>query len=288
VTGAPERCIACGDAPVPRLRRGAFAVVRSPGCGLEWQSPFPSPERLREIYGGDYFERWGARDAEGLEVVRAMKRASYRPFLREITRLRRGGRLLDVGCAMGFLLEAAEEAGFEGWGIEPNPVAAEVAARRFGARVHVGELEPSAFAGLGFDVVALIDVLEHAPDPAALLARARERLLPGGVLAAVLPNAASLVRRLLGSRWPHYAEEHLFYWTPGALARQLSAAGFEVRRIRTGIRKTYTAGYLAAYATATGAWLPPGLRALGARRLRLPTGEMLALALRPSRDPHVP
>ena len=115
-------------------------------------------------------------------------------------------------------------------------------------------------------MVTLIDVLEHVPDPAALLAAVHRRLLPGGVLAAVLPNAASLTRRLLGRRWPHYAPEHLFFWTPAALRRQLAAAGFEVREIRTGIRKTYTAEYLEAYAAVTGAWLPPGLRWLGPRR----------------------
>jgi 2-polyprenyl-3-methyl-5-hydroxy-6-metoxy-1,4-benzoquinol methylase len=128
--------------------------------------------------------------------------------------------------------------------------------------------------------VTLVDVLEHVPDPGALLARVRERLNPGGVLAALLPNAASATRRLLGRRWPHYTPEHLFFWNPAALARQLASSGFAVREIRTGIRKTYTAEYLTAYAAVTGAWLPPGLGRLGARRLRVATGEMIALAIR--------
>jgi len=265
---------------VPRFQRGALAVVRSPGCGLEWQRPFPTPERLRELYAGDYFQRWGARDPAALERVRAIKQASYRDLLRRLARLRPGGRLLDLGCAMGFLLELAEQAGFESWGLDLNPEAVRVSQQKFGDRVAQGELDASAFPGVAFDVVTLIDVLEHVPDPAVLLAGVQRRLLPGGVLAALLPNAASLTRRLLGRRWPHYAPEHLFFWTPAALARQLAAAGFEVREIRTGIRKTYTVEYLRAYAAVTGAWLPPGLRWLGPRQLRVPTGEMLALAIR--------
>jgi SAM-dependent methyltransferase len=280
VSGAPERCIVCGDAPVPLFRRGGLAIVRSPGCGLEWRRPFPSEERLRELYAADYFSRWGARDAAALERVRTAKQASYAPVLREVAKLRPAGRLLDVGCAHGFLLESAEQAGYEAWGLELAPEAAAAAQRRFGERVAQGGLEAEAFAGVGFDVVTLVDVLEHAPDPVELLARARERLLPGGVLAAVLPNAASLVRRLLGSRWPHYAEEHLFHWTPRALSLRLAESGFRVAAIRTGLRKTYTAEYLLAYAAVTGAWLPPGLSLLGRRQLRLPTGEMLALAVR--------
>ena len=265
---------------MPLFQRGALAVVRSPGCGLEWQRPFPSPERLRELYAGDYFQRWGARDPAALARVRAMKHASYRDLLRELARLRPGGRLLDLGCAMGFLLEVSEQAGFQGWGLDLNPEAVRAAKQQFGDRVAEGELDASAFPGVSFDVVTLIDVLEHVPDPASLLAAVHRRLLPGGVLAAVLPNAASLTRRLLGRRWPHYAPEHLFYWTPAALGHQLAAVGFEVREIRTGIRKTYTAEYLSAYAAVTGAWLPPGLCWLGPHHLRVPTGEMLALAVR--------
>jgi 2-polyprenyl-3-methyl-5-hydroxy-6-metoxy-1,4-benzoquinol methylase len=280
VSVAPSRCIACGDAPIPVFQRGELAVVRSPGCGLEWQQPFPSPERLRELYAGDYFQRWGARDPAGLERVRAMKHASYRDLVRTLTSLRPGGRLLDVGCAMGFLLEVAEQAGFEGWGLDLNPEAVRVAREKFGVRIAQAELGASAFPGVDFDAVTLIDVLEHVPDPAALLAEVHGRLVAGGVLAALLPNTASVTRRLFGRRWPHYAPEHLFFWTPAALRRLLAAAGFEVREIRTGIRKTYTAEYLEAYSAVTGAWRPPGLRWLGPRHLRVPTGEMLAFAVR--------
>jgi SAM-dependent methyltransferase len=280
VTLAPSRCIACGGAPLPRFQDGELCVVRCPDCGLEWQRPFPSPERLRELYAGDYFQRWGARDPAALERVRAIKHASHRDLLQTLARLHPGGRLLDLGCAMGFLLEAAEQAGFEVFGLDLNPEAVRVARARFGDRVAQAELDASVFPGVAFDAVTLIDVLEHVPDPAALLARVRERLAPGGVLAALLPSAASLMRRLLGRRWPHYATEHLFFWTPAALSRQLASAGFEVREIRTGIRKTYTAEYLTAYAAVTGAWLPPGLAWLGSRHLRVPTGEMLALAVR--------
>ena len=255
-------------------------MVRCGGCGLEWQRPFPSPERLRELYAGDYFQRWGARDPASFERVRAIKQASCRELLAELARLRPGGKLLDLGCAMGFLLEAAEKTGFQGWGLDLNPEAVGIAKQRLGDRVAQGELDGSAFPGVAFDAVTMIDVLEHVPDPTALLSEVRGRLAPGGVLAALLPNAASLTRRLLGRRWPHYTPEHLFFWTPASLARQLRATGFEVREIRTGIRKTYTAEYLVAYAAVTGAWLPPGLGWLGARRLRVPTGEMVAFAVR--------
>ena len=212
--------------------------------------------------------------------MRVIKHATHRAFLREIVRLRRGGRLLDVGCATGFLLEVAQQQGFEPFGLDPNPDAVRIAKQGFGERVQQGELDAAAFPGVTFDAVTLIDVLEHVPDPAALLAIVYERLAPGGVLAAVLPNAASLTHRLLGSRWPHYAPEHLFFWTPAALERQLVAAGFGVREIRTGIRKTFTRRLSDRLRRLHRRLAPARHRLARPPPLRVPTGEMLALAVR--------
>lgn len=275
---APARCIVCGDAPEPGVQRAGVAWVRSPGCGLEWRDSFPDDDELETLYGPGYLDRWGATDAESLASVRAMKHATHRDFLRSIRAHRGSGRLLDVGCATGFLLEVACESGFDVYGIDRNPEGVRAAEERFGDRVTCGRLADEPFSGVTFDVVTLIDVLEHVPDPALLLDAIRARLTPGGVMAAVLPNAASFTRRTLGSRWPHYVPEHLFQWTPESLARFLSDRGWRVRELRVGIRKTFTGHYLAACSACAGSSLPPGASLLGDRFLRLPTGEMLAIA----------
>jgi SAM-dependent methyltransferase len=278
VSAPPRRCIVCGDEATPRLRRGGLAVVRSPGCGLEWREPPPGAAELAALYAPGYLGRWGLRDADDLERVRAMKRRTYEAILDPVTRLRSGGRLLDVGCAAGFLLESAAERGFEAWGVDPNPEAVALARRRHGDRVRLGSLEEGAFEAERFDVVTLVDVFEHVLDPSALLAEVRRRLVPGGILAAVMPNAASGMRRLLGRRWPHYAPEHVYYWTPSSLGRFLSDRGWELRLLRTGFRKRFTARYLGSYAACVGSWLPPGLTLLGDLGFTVPTGEMLVLA----------
>lgn len=275
---SPERCPVCGDAPQIRVARPDLRVVRSPGCGLEWQSPFPSDAELAALYDDDYFKRWGVGDETSLERVRAMKAASYRPFLRALREVRPGGRLLDVGCAFGFLLDVAAELDFEPYGLDLSPAAVARARRAHGARVHAGGLDRDAFPGVRFDAITLVDVLEHVPDPADFLARVRERLAPGGALACVLPNVASVVRRVLGARWPHYAREHLWYWTPGGLRRFFATRGFEVVALRTGVRKTYTGTYLHAYASCLGGGFAPLFRLLGPARLRVPTGEMWVIA----------
>jgi len=239
--------------------------------------PFPSKEELDLLYGAGYFERWGVGDAGRMASVRAAKEATYRKFLATLPPRVAGGRLLDVGCAFGFMLGVAREHGYDAYGLDSNSAVIERARQEFGGRVHAGPLDAQAFPGVRFRVVTLIDVLEHIVDPAALLSALAERLEPGGVVLAVLPHAASLTRWVLGRHWPHYAPEHLFLWTPSALRRFAASHGWNVIQLRTGIRKTYTVHYLESYAKALGQWLPPGLGLLGSAPFSAPTGELLAL-----------
>ncbi len=276
MTGAPERCIACGAEPRPRFAQGETRIIGCPACGLEWRTPFPTEQALARLYDVDYFTRWGP--SHGADpAVRVAKEATYARFLAALpTRVARG-RLLDVGCALGYSVAVARERGFDAYGLDRNPQAIARARRELGDRVYAGPLDARAFPGLRFDVVTLIDVLEHVPDPAALLATLAGRLAPGGVALAVLPNAASLMRRALGRRWPHYTPEHLYFWTPSALRHFSESIGWRIARLETGVRKTFTAAYLKAYSEALGTWLPPGVGLLGRAPFRAPTGELLVV-----------
>jgi SAM-dependent methyltransferase len=278
VKPSPARCIACSAEADGRFRAGGVEIRACAGCGLAWRADFPEAAELAAWYGDDYLERWGIDGPERLAQVRAMKETTYRALFRDILVHRSSGRLLDLGCAMGFLLGVARDLGFEVRGLDLNEAAIEVARGEFGDRVHAGPLDERAFPGERFDVVTLIDVLEHVPDPRSLLAAIRDRLDPQGIVAAVLPDAGSFARRILGRRWPHYNAEHLYYWSAPCLERFLAREGWRVRSLRRGLRKTFTAHYLERYAHHLGRTLVPGLGALGGLRLRIPTGEMLLIA----------
>jgi SAM-dependent methyltransferase len=137
------------------------------------------------------------------------------------------GRLLDVGCSHGFLVEEAARRGFLAEGVEPSRSGAEYCRQR-GLAVRHGYLEEGTFPPRTFDVLVMAHVIEHLADPISLLRTARRVLSQAGLLCLSQTNYSGTLPRLLGRRWPYWvAHEHYYHFTPEGIERVLNAAGFE-------------------------------------------------------------
>src|SRR5258708_36021842 len=105
-------------------------------------------------------------------------------------RFKPGGRLLDIGAGTGVLLEEAARMGYDAQGVEPS---AWMCARckEKGLRIHRGVFPHPSVTG-SYDVVTLVDVLEHVPNPVGLLREIAQVLNPQGVAVVVTPDLGSL------------------------------------------------------------------------------------------------
>jgi SAM-dependent methyltransferase len=137
--------------------------------------------------------------------------------------------VLDVGCAAGYFLRVMRERGWDVHGFEPSDSIRATAANELGAEnVRGGELATAGFEPHSFDLVTLWDVLEHAPDPLALLRQCAQLLKPDGRLLIETQNRRSAAARILGRRWQHYKQpEHLYHFHAGTLRRAVEAANLE-------------------------------------------------------------
>ena len=151
--------------------------------------------------------------------------------------------LLDVGAATGLLVSEAATLGLDAEGVEPSRALA-ARARARGVRVHTGTLPHPALGNPHFDIVCLVDVIEHVGDPLGLLRAAASYLAPTGVLLLVTPDVASLAARLLGQRWWHFRLAHVCYFNQQSIETAFRLSGLAIRQQRRA-RWFFDVGYLA-------------------------------------------
>ena len=208
-------------------------------------------ESLGDIYGGDYFlseyeSQYGksyALDRENIEgfarrrlaiIERCFRGGVWRRQTRDENRARSPGRILDVGCALGFFLGVARERGWVGTGIEVSDYAARWARDNLGVEVLTGSFLNAVVEPEGFDAIAFFFVAEHLKDVEKVIERAHTLLKRGGVLACALPNRGGISYCMNRGRYvEEHPRDHYFDTAPRNLIRFLRRYGFRKRRIRT-------------------------------------------------------
>ncbi len=209
------RCTSIGYGQHPQ-------IVQCRYCGYVYANP--------RWVTGDLLDAYQAVEDETYVRERQGRELTFRRHLRSLHRLSgppAGRRLLDVGAYIGVFVEVARESGWDACGVEPSSWAVDVARRR-GLPVVQGTQETIVAPPASFDVITMWDVIEHVADPAAEMARARELLKPGGLIAVHTMDVESLFARLMGRRWPWLMEMHVHYFSRRTLMQMLQKEGFEV------------------------------------------------------------
>ena len=277
--GVKTCCPLCGGAGArPFLSAKGVRVARC-RCGFAfatWAEPEP--------YGEDYYKRWGAGTAREAALA-AMKRGNFGLLLDCIAGAGlAGGTLLDVGCGMGYSVEEALARGWDALGVETSSHAASKGAQRTGGRISCGLLQEQKFAGARFDVVTLVDVIEHVTDPLGLLREIARITRAGGLLALTTPDLSSAMMTVLGSRCPYVIPEHIGYFDRGTMSRSLAETGWRLRRIgplRKFLRVDYVRDIFASRGDALGRAAAAALALLpGGIDVGVCGGDMLVVAER--------
>jgi len=148
------------------------------------------------------------------------------------------GRMLDVGCGNGATVVRASQMGWNAQGLDIDPMAVS-ASRQRGVNAHLGSLTELRFDDDSFDLILSHHVIEHVHEPLDMLREMRRTLRPGGTLAVITPNAASLLHRWFGPDWLGLEPpRHLFIFTPATLLSLARKAGFGDARVSSPVRAT--------------------------------------------------
>ena len=126
---------------------------------------------------------WGRRAHDWSEIQEPQSRALYEVMLKALA-LTRDTTLLDVGCGTGMFCELAALKGSSVIGLDASTALLDLARQRaLRSTFFEGEMETLPFVALTFDVVTVLNSLQHATDPFKVLSEARRVLRPGGRVA---------------------------------------------------------------------------------------------------------
>src|SRR5581483_1211248 len=236
-------CRICGSFRSSEYLQGrGYRIVECLDCGLRYVNPQPTNRELQEFYAGfDLESTWRGDGEERFD-------RSMRDF---VLRFRESGSVLDVGSSRGNFLIAMRGAGFSVYGVEPSPKNSEFARSANGIDSYTGTIEEflAAPTRRNFDVVTVLNVIEHVPDPKQVLTGLRELMVNGGLLILGVPDSRfhALVggtRQKLGFADPFWMNTrkhplvgfdppaHLCSFEPATISQLAETCGFQVLAVR--------------------------------------------------------
>ncbi|HUQ51513.1 MAG TPA: class I SAM-dependent methyltransferase, partial [Gammaproteobacteria bacterium] len=213
-------------ASVEKAEPASVEMAEPASVGTAERASAGQPEPASSHYDEAYFTRYERR--------RRRRIAKSRRQILDALDVAPPGRLLDVGCSLGYTLEAARTLGLDAAGVDLSAHAvAECLRRGFDARR--GGLDDLPFNDASFALAILKHVFEHTPSPRRTLTELRRVLVPGGAIFLAVPN----LEYFKASRSPETSrffrgeggEAHYVYYTPGTLSRLLEEEGFAVRSV---------------------------------------------------------
>ena len=213
-----------------------FEIVRCRHCGLVYTNP-----RLKD-YNAAYLKGFEETDHE-IEDHARFKSAVFQNALSRIQKWQNtsgspaGGKLLDIGCGSGHFIKAANQNGFDACGIEPTSGSADYGIEKLNLNILNQDLFDAQLPENHFDVITAWDVIEHLPDPQAMLRRAAKWLKPGGIIALRFPSApwqkikGFVFHQLLKSERASFAPTiHLYFFSEKTFTSLAQRLGLEILR----------------------------------------------------------
>jgi 2-polyprenyl-3-methyl-5-hydroxy-6-metoxy-1,4-benzoquinol methylase len=255
-----EACPICGGKELSSFfttdpnHEGNFQIVRCHSCGVGMLFPLSDFKEIESKYYNTTYHAYLNKGAEGKsspvrKIKDSIKNAvldtylgygersplgllSYPFFFRIPFYPERvaGGKYLDVGCGSGVQMLHMKEIGWDVYGVDVSSIALSVARQNGLEHLFQGTLAEAHFPSNTFDAINLTHVLEHIPDPGALLEEIHRILKNNGTLIISVPNFQGLGHRLLERRSFYDVPRHVYQFTLPGLAILLNKSGFIIEK----------------------------------------------------------
>lgn len=248
-----QPCAVCGESQ-PQMFRIWFddyiKLYRCKVCGFVSQFPGPGNYTIvteyNDMYSLDFLKT-------GQEFMYPKRRRVLQDIVDRITKYQATGKILDIGCGDGHFLYLSSKKGFNCYGVEESKKLSSYASTKSGAKIIQGAYNKSMFPENFFDIISLIQVLEHIPTPIDALETVKYHLRPKGIMIIEVPsiNAPNFLayrftrmNKLVKPPRGGVIYSHFGYYSPESLCILTRKCGFKKEELVTGRWQYKYSGFL--------------------------------------------
>lgn len=245
-----NHCYLCGHSRASVIGTlDEFQMMRCDTCTFSFINRRPVEMEADAIYD-EYFSGSNADYGKCYEgYIRENKQKRDRKFhfnrfhkmvLKRLAKHAPGKKLLDIGCAAGFFLQDARDAGWEVTGIDIAKPALDFAKKELDLDVSYGRLVDKQYPDNSFDAITMFDLIEHLYTPLNELKEIHRILKPGGVVFIFTPNVSSIKQKILRGKWYAFKpREHNYYFSIKTLSMMLDKKQLKTIHASTGATRLF-------------------------------------------------
>ncbi len=211
-------------------------IVKCNSCGLVYLRTRPTMQALYQIYQ-NYAQEGHMKLPNTVAEVKShpLRRVEFVNAAMNHSTLR-GGIWLDVGCGWAALLTYAKENGYTPIGIEITRSCIDYAAMQLQIPVSNHQFTNSMIAENSCQVISMVHVFEHIPNPKETLDKIYRSLVPGGIFCGIVPNIESYCFDRQKEWWVWLDETHHYaHYSMSVLKQKFEQAGFIVKLLNTNV-----------------------------------------------------
>lgn len=224
-----EKCnfnIDCSEDKRLLFSKNGYPIIDCQKCVRRFAMIRDAETHLSKVYSDEYFFDGNDGYPNYLEEKDILFNYGVH-YAKIIERYAKPGKVLDVGCAAGFILKGFENQGWKGSGIEPNETMASYGRNELNLDISTGSLE-SYKTATKFDLITLIQVIGHFYDIDKALENISDLSNPKGLVLVESWNMNSKVARVLGKHWHEYSPPSVINWfSDESITHLFNRYGFE-------------------------------------------------------------
>ncbi len=201
------------------LTQENFSIWRCKDCGLSFTNPRPKDENLGKYYESPEYLSHGTKNSGIIgKLYQLLRNINIKRKYNIVSEQMGTGKILDIGCGTGELLNYFQKQKWECLGVEPNATARNFAKTQYHLKVEE-EQSLQKLPTESFDIISMWHVLEHVSDINKRMYEVKRLLKRGGKIIIALPNSLSWDAVFYKAYWAGLdVPRHLYHFSPEAFS----------------------------------------------------------------------